>query len=30
MRFSTIQHQCYCGIDLHARTMYVCILDQAR
>jgi transposase len=29
MRFYTKQHQFYCGIDLHARTMYVCILDQA-
>lgn len=29
MRFYTEQHQYYCGIDLHARTMYVCILDQA-
>jgi hypothetical protein len=19
----------YCGVDLHARTMYVCVLDQA-
>lgn len=28
MRFYTKQHQYYCGIDLHARTMYVCILDQ--
>src|SRR4249920_2884525 len=28
MRFYTTQHQFYCGIDLHARTMYVCILDQ--
>jgi transposase len=28
MRFYTGQHQYYCGIDLHARTMYVCILDQ--
>jgi len=28
MRFYTQQHQYYCGIDLHARTMYVCILDQ--
>ena len=26
MRFYTNQHQFYCGIDLHARTMYVCIL----
>jgi hypothetical protein len=29
MRFYTKQHQMYCGIDLHARTMYVCILSQA-
>src|SRR5260370_30346985 len=29
MRFSTKQHPFYCGIDLHARTMYLCILDQA-
>jgi transposase len=29
MRFYTTQHQFYCGIDLHARTMYVCILNQA-
>jgi transposase len=29
MRFYTQQHQHYCGIDLHARTMYVCILDAA-
>jgi transposase len=28
MQFSTQQHQTYCGIDLHARTMYVCLLDQ--
>src|ERR671931_632209 len=28
MRFYTQQHQFYCGIDLHARTMYVCILNQ--
>jgi transposase len=28
MRFYTQQHPFYCGIDLHARTMYVCILDQ--
>jgi len=25
MRFYTQQHQYYCGIDLHARKMYVCI-----
>jgi transposase len=29
MRFYTKQHQFYCGIDLHARSMSVCILDQA-
>ena len=29
MRFYTTQHRYYCGIDLHARSMYVCILDQA-
>ena len=29
MRFYTKQHPFYCGIDLHARTMYVCILNQA-
>ena len=28
MRFYTKQHQFYCGIDLHARTMYVCILNH--
>ena len=29
MRFYTRQHPFYCGIDLHARTMYLCILNQA-
>jgi transposase len=28
MRFYTHQHPFYCGIDLHARTMYLCILSQ--
>ena len=28
MRFYTTQHPLYCGIDLHARTMYGCILRQ--
>jgi transposase len=28
MRFYTKQHKFYCGIDLHARTMYVCVLNQ--
>jgi transposase len=29
MRFDTTQHPFDCGIDLHARTMYVCILAQS-
>ena len=29
MKFYTRQHKHYCGIDLHARQMYVCILDAA-
>jgi hypothetical protein len=29
MRFYTKQHQYYCGIDLHARAMFLCILDQS-
>ena len=29
MRFYTQQHQYHCGIDLHARSMYLCILDQS-
>ncbi len=28
MRFYTGQHRYYCGIDLHARTMYLCILGH--
>jgi transposase len=28
MRFYTRQHRFYCGVDLHARTMHVCILDH--
>jgi hypothetical protein len=28
MRFYTNQHQFYCGIDLHARSMYVCIVSH--
>ena len=28
MRFYNGQHQHWCGIDLHARTMYACILDS--
>ncbi len=27
MRFYTETHAHYCGVDLHARTMYVCIVD---
>jgi len=27
MRFYTRQHRHTCGVDLHARTMYVCVLD---
>ena len=27
MRFYNQQHKYYCGIDLHARKMYVCIID---
>ena len=29
MRFYTKQHTHYCGIDLHTRTMYLRILNQA-
>lgn len=28
MNFFNQPHKFYCGIDLHARTMYLCILDQ--
>ena len=28
MNFYTQQHNHYCGIDLHTKAMYVCILDQ--
>ena len=28
MRLYTHEHKFYCGIDLHARSMYLCILDQ--
>ena len=27
MRFYNQPHRFYCGVDLHARTMYLCILD---
>jgi hypothetical protein len=29
MRFYTQQHQYYCGIDLHAKTMYICVINQS-
>jgi len=29
MLFYTKQHQYYCGIDLHEKTMYICIVDQS-
>ena len=29
MRFYNQQHPFYCGIDLHTRKMYCCIVDQA-
>jgi transposase len=29
MRFYQQQHRFYCGVDLHARTMYLCIVDGA-
>ena len=28
MRFYTGRHERYCGVDLHARTAYLCILDS--
>jgi transposase len=28
MRFYKQQHQFYCGVDLHARSLYVCLLDH--
>ncbi len=28
MRFYNQQHQYYCGIDLHARSIYICIMNQ--
>ena len=28
MRFFTDPHQNYCGIDLHARSMYLCIQNR--
>ncbi len=29
MRFYNRQHRFYCGIDLHARLLAICVLDQA-
>jgi hypothetical protein len=29
MRFYTQQHRFYCGVDLHARTISLCVLDTA-
>ena len=29
MRFYTTTHQYYCGIDLHARVMYLCIISSS-
>ena len=29
MRFYNHEHRHYCGIDLHVKTMYVCMLDSA-
>jgi len=28
MNFYNNMHPYYCGIDLHARILYVCIIDQ--
>ena len=28
MRFYTKNHDYYCGIDLHTKTMYVCVLNN--
>ena len=28
MKFYNKQHEHYCGIDLHAKTMYICIQDK--
>ena len=29
MNFYNGQHRYYCGVDLHTKRMYLCILDQA-
>ena len=28
MRFYDQQHEFYCGVDLHTRKMYLCVLDR--
>ena len=28
MKFYNSQHEFYCGIDLHANSMHVCVVDQ--
>jgi predicted NBD/HSP70 family sugar kinase len=28
MRFYKQQHEFYCGVDLHAKTMHVCLVNQ--
>ncbi len=28
MRLYQVQHRAYCGVDLHARTMFLCVLDH--
>jgi len=28
MKFYTKQHKYYCGVDLHAKSMYICIIDK--
>jgi len=28
MKFYTKQHKYYCGVDLHAKTLYICIIDK--
>ena len=30
MRLYTRQHRHYCGIDLHAQSMYVCVMNRER
>jgi hypothetical protein len=29
MRFYSQQHEFYCGVDRHARSLYLCVLDPA-